>query len=75
MKYDEDGNALDGAFIGIFKTGETEFTKKTVIATTTSADDGSFSFVKVLYGTWVIREIESPKGFVLSEKEISVTKV
>ena len=25
------------------------------------------------YGTWVIREIESPKGFVLSEEEINVT--
>ena len=44
MKYDEDGNALGGALIGIFKTGETEFTKETAIATTTSADDGSFSF-------------------------------
>ena len=40
-----------------------------------AAADSSFSFVKVLYGTWVIREIESPKGFVLSEEEISVTKV
>ena len=73
MKYDEDGNALGGALIGIFKTGETEFTKENAIATTTSADDGSFSFAKVPYGTWVIREIESPKGFVLSEEEISVT--
>ena len=34
---------------------------------------GSFSFAKVPYGTWVIREIESPKGFVLSEEEINVT--
>ena len=25
------------------------------------------------YGTWVIREIESPTGFVLSEEEIAVT--
>ena len=25
------------------------------------------------YGTWVIREIESPTGFVLSEEEITVT--
>ncbi len=25
------------------------------------------------YGTWIIREIESPKGFVLSEEEIAVT--
>jgi uncharacterized surface anchored protein len=72
-KSDEDGNALGGAVIGIFKTGTTEFTKENAIATTVSAEDGSFSFAKVPYGTWVIREIESPTGFVLSEEEISVT--
>ena len=72
-KSDEDGNALGGATIGIFKTGTTEFTKETAIATTVSAEDGSFSFEKVPYGTWIVREIESPKGFVLSEEEIAVT--
>lgn len=72
-KSDEDGKDLGGAVIGIFKTDTTEFTKDTAIKTTTSKDDGSFSFAKVPYGTWVIREIESPKGFVLSEEEINVT--
>ena len=72
-KYDEDGNALGGALIGIFKTGTEEFTAETAIQTTTSADDGSFSFEKVPYGTWIIREIESPTGFVLSDEEIPVT--
>lgn len=72
-KSDEDGNALGGAVIGIFQIGTKEFTTETAIQTTTSADDGSFSFDKVPYGTWIIREIESPKGFVLSEEEIPVT--
>ena len=72
-KYDEDGNALGGALIGIFKTGTEEFTAETAIQTTTSSDDGSFSFEKVPYGTWIIREIESPTGFVLSDEEIPVT--
>ena len=72
-KYDEDGNALGGALIGIFKTGTEEFTAETAIQTTTSADDGSFSFEKVPYGAWIIREIESPTGFVLSDEEIPVT--
>ena len=72
-KYDEDGNALGGALIGIFKTGTEEFTAETAIQTTTSTDDGSFSFEKVPYGTWIIREIESPTGFVLSDEEIPVT--
>lgn len=72
-KSDEDGNALGGAVIGIFKTDTEEFTTETAIKTTTSADDGSFSFADVPYGTWVIREIKSPTGFVLSEEEIAVT--
>ena len=46
LKSDEDGNALGGAVIGIFKTGTEEFTKENVIQTTTSADDGSFFLKK-----------------------------
>ena len=72
-KSDEDGKALGGAVIGIFKTGTKEFTKENAIATATSKDDGSFSFEKVPYGTWIVREVESPKGFVLSDEEIAVT--
>ena len=71
-KSDEDGNALGGAVIGIFKTGTEKFTTESAIQTTVTAADGSFSFEKVPYGTWVIREIESPTGFVLSEEEITV---
>ena len=72
-KFDEDGNVLAGALIGIFKSEITEYTKETAIATTTSIENGSFSFSEVPYGTWIIREIESPKAFVLSEEEIIVT--
>ena len=35
--------------------------------------NSSYSIAKVPYGTWIIREIESPKGYVLSEEEIAVT--
>ena len=72
-KSDEDGNALGGAVIGIFKTGTEKFTTENAIQTTVTAADGSFSFEKVPYGTWVIREIESPTSFVLSEEEITGT--
>ena len=71
-KRNEDGDALGGALIGIFRTGTEEFTAETAIQTVTSADDGNFSFEKVPYGTWLIREIESPAGFVLSEEIIPV---
>lgn len=35
--------------------------------TVTSAEDGSFSFDKVPYGTWYVREIKQPKGYVLDD--------
>lgn len=47
-KIDENGEALEGAVIGIFKAEETEFTKDTALMTTTSAKDGSFSLQKFL---------------------------
>ena len=66
-KVNENGEALAGAMIGIFKADETEFTKEKAIKTTTSGEDGSFEFKKVPHGHWIVREIEQPKGFVLSE--------
>ena len=71
-KIDGNGEALEGAVIGIFKAEETEFTKDTALMTTTSTKDGSFSFAKVPYGKWIVREIEQPKGFVLDEKAYEV---
>lgn len=72
LKKDEDGNALGGAVIGLFKTDCTEFTAENALLTATSAEDGSFSFAGVPYGNWVVREIASPTGFVLSEESFAV---
>ena len=73
LKKDEDGSGLAGALIGLFRADCTEFTTEKAILTATSAEDGSFSFVRVPYGNWIVREIEAPTGFVLSEKTYPVT--
>ena len=75
-KVDEDGNALGGAIIGLFRPDCTEFTEENALMTTTSADDGSFSFKNIPLGDWVIREISQPTGFVLDEKayEVNISK-
>lgn len=73
LKKDENGNALGGAVIGLFKPDCTEFITENAIMTAISAEDGSFSFVNVPYGNWVVREIEAPTGFVLSEESFAVT--
>ena len=73
MKTDENGTGLSGAVIGLFQSDETEFTAENALATATSADDGSFSFSDVPYGNWVLKELESPEGFILSDEIIPVT--
>lgn len=71
-KIDENGEALNGALIGIFKADETEFTREHAIMTAVSQKDGSFSFAKVPYGNWIVREIEAPTGFVLDDTSYEV---
>ena len=73
LKSDEDGNALGGAVIGLFRADETEFTTDTAILTATSAEDGSFSFAQVPYGNWLVHEISAPESFVLSDESYPVT--
>lgn len=73
LKKDENGIGLAGALIGLFRADCTEFTTENAILTATSAEDGSFSFARVPYGNWIVREIEAPTGFVLSEKTYPVT--
>lgn len=73
LKKDEDSNALGGAVIGLFKADCIEFTRENAILTATSAEDGGFSFADVPYGNWIVREIEAPTGFVLSDETFAVT--
>ena len=72
-KVDENGNAIGGALIGIFRTSDGGFTKEKALMTTVSAEDGSFSFENIPFGTWYIREIEQPTGFVLNDTVYPVT--
>ena len=73
LKTDENGTGLGGAVIGLFQSDETEFTAENALATATSAENGSFSFSNVPYGNWVLKELESPEGFILSDEVIPVT--
>ena len=73
IKKDEGGNALAGAAIGIFHPNETEYTTETAILNTVSAEDGSFSFPCVPCGSWVIREIAAPEGYLLTDESYPVT--
>lgn len=73
VKVDEDGSPLGGALIGLFKTDGEDFTIENALMTTVSNADGSFSFANIPYGTWYVREIEQPTGFVLNDTVFDVT--
>ncbi len=75
IKTDNAGVSLPGALIGLFKPDTTEFTKETALLTTTSAEDGLFRFDDIPCGSYIIREIAAPEGYVLSDEvfEAAVT--
>ena len=75
-KVDDDDNAVVGATMGLFSTETTEFTKDNAYAVSITDEGGVFTFENVPYGDYVVREIEAPEGFVLSEKStpVSVTE-
>lgn len=73
FKTDTDGTGLAGAVIGLFKPNETDFNAENAQMITTSADDGTFAFSDVPYGAWLLREMESPEGFVLLDKPVDIS--
>ncbi len=73
LKVDEDGKAIAGAVFGLFGNDANEYSAENAYMTTESAQDGTFKFENIPYGTWVVREITPATGFVLNEKAYQIT--
>ena len=65
VKINKDNDKLEGAIIGIFKVGTTEFSEKNAIVTTKTDKDGAFSFSNIPYGEWIVKEVVAPTGYVV----------
>lgn len=65
IKINKDNDKLEGAIIGIFKVGTTEFSEKNAIATTKTDKDGAFSFSNIPYGEWIVKEVVAHTGYVV----------
>lgn len=65
IKINKDNDKLEGAIIGIFKVGTTEFSEKNAIVTTKTDKDGAFSFSNIPYGEWIVKEVVAPTGYVV----------
>ena len=66
------GRVLPGAVFGLFAEGTTEFTENAAFVVTESSEDGGFSFENIPYGVWLVRELEAPEGYVLSDEIFQV---
>ena len=73
LKKDSDGFEVGGALIGLFKEDENTFTKDTALAVCYSNQIGVFVFDDIAYGNYLVKEIESPAGFVLNDTAYPVT--
>ena len=75
IKVDETEKPLPGAVFGLFAEGTTEFVENAAFAVAESSEDGSFSFENIPYGVWLVRELEAPEGYVLSDEifEVQIT--
>lgn len=72
-KVDPDGGKISGAVFGLFASTETEFSEESAVQIATSDDNGQFAFEDVLYGDWIIKELEPAEGFLPNEKIYPVT--
>ena len=73
LKLDENNEPLENAVFGLFKPDCTEFTEENALMTAKSDDKGCFSFADIPFGEFLVCEIEAPTGYILSDKQYSVT--
>ena len=72
-KVDDKSEPLENAVFGLFTADCVKFSRDTAIMTVTSDENGCFVFDEIPYGEYIIHEIESPRGYILSGKEYAVS--
>ena len=72
-KVDDKSEPLENAVFGLFTADCVKFSRDTAIMTAVSDENGFFEFDDVPFGKYIVREIESPRGYILSDKEYAVS--
>ena len=73
IKVNESNEPLENAVFGLFTADCVKFSRDTAIMTAASDENGCFEFTDVPFGKYIVREIESPRGYILSDKEYAVS--
>lgn len=69
----ETGDKISGALFGLFRADETSFTEANALLTAESGEDGVFTFEKVVYGSYTVRELRPAAGYLENETVYAVT--
>ena len=73
VKVNESDEPLENAVFGLFALNTAEFTADNAYMTAVSDENGCFGFNKIPYGEYIVREIEAPTGYILSNESYPVT--
>lgn len=73
IKVNESDEPLENAVFGLFRIDCTEFAESNAIMTAISDENGYFEFDEIPYGEYIVREIEAPTGYILSDESYPVT--
>ena len=73
IKVNESDEPLENAVFGLFTADCVKFSRDTAVMTAASDENGFFEFTDVPFGQYIVREIESPSGYILSDKEYAVS--
>jgi len=69
----ETGDKISGALFGLFREDESSFTEDNAIMTAESDADGVFTFEKVVFGCFIVRELRPAGGYLENELAYLVT--
>ena len=72
-KTDDKSEPLENAVFGLFTADCVKFSRDTAVMTAASDENGCFEFTDVPFGKYIVREIESPRGYILSNKSYPVS--
>ena len=73
IKVNESNEPLENALFGLIAVDTAEFTADNAYMTAVSDENGHFEFDKIPYGEYIVREIEAPTGYILSDESYPVT--
>ena len=68
----ETGDKITGALFGLFRADEPSFAEKNALLTAESGEDGIFTFEKVPYGSYTLRELRPAAGYLENETVYAV---